>query len=59
MAIIKLIEGGPAIIQPDDEESLIVIDDKETIAMKKVALCRCGKSEKYPFCDGRHKDLGV
>lgn len=26
---------------------------KETIA-----LCRCGQSQKKPFCDGTHKQIG-
>jgi len=27
----------------------------EVTAEKKVSLCRCWKSKKFPYCDGAHK----
>ncbi|WP_251329772.1 CDGSH iron-sulfur domain-containing protein [Haloplanus pelagicus] len=36
---------GPKIVTPDD------IDDEKG----DVAICLCGLSEAYPFCDGSHR----
>ena len=27
-------------------------------AQEKYALCRCGRSERHPFCDGTHAEVG-
>lgn len=42
--VIKALENGP----------LIVESDGKTIS----ALCRCGKSEIKPNCDGNHAKIG-
>lgn len=31
----------------------------ELEAGKSYAWCRCGKSQKQPFCDGSHKDTSL
>lgn len=38
----------------------IVDQDGNEIAVKRrvVALCRCGRSQIRPFCDGTHKVIG-
>jgi CDGSH-type Zn-finger protein len=38
----------------------IVDQDGEEIEVKRkvVALCRCGRSQTRPFCDGTHKGIG-
>ncbi len=28
------------------------------VARKTIALCRCGRSQLRPFCDGTHKTVG-
>ena len=33
-------------------------DGSSTTTRNKAALCRCGASEKKPFCDARHKQCG-
>jgi CDGSH-type Zn-finger protein/uncharacterized Fe-S cluster protein YjdI len=30
---------------------------EDTVARNSVALCRCGASQKKPFCDGSHKNI--
>lgn len=38
----------------------LVDQNGETIEVKRrvVALCRCGRSQIRPFCDGTHKAIG-
>lgn len=43
-----LIVRGPFVIEDQNGEPIET--DRET-----VALCRCGKSRKRPFCDGTHR----
>ena len=44
--------SGPITVE-DAEGNLFDLGGKET-----VALCRCGASEKRPFCDGAHNRCG-
>ena len=57
MIEIKVRDDGPykvtgpfRMIDPDGGE--ILVDEGP------VALCRCGRSQTKPFCDGSHKDEG-
>jgi len=43
-----LIVRGPFVLEDQNGEPIET--DRET-----VALCRCGKSRKRPFCDGTHR----
>jgi CDGSH-type Zn-finger protein len=45
-----LLRGDFAILDQDGNE---IGRTRET-----VALCRCGRSQKKPFCDGTHKAIG-
>jgi len=53
MTTIKLIPKGPAIIEGDHT----LIEEEHIHASTKTALCRCGKSNKFPFCDGSHNRI--
>jgi CDGSH-type Zn-finger protein len=60
------VKNGPVKITPQKNGSLMVegaleicASDGRTIARgTKQWLCRCGQSEKKPFCDGTHKKAG-
>ena len=45
-----LVRGSFALIDQDGNE---IEHARETIA-----LCRCGRSQSKPFCDGTHKAIG-
>lgn len=55
---ITLKENGPALVSGpiemvDHQGNPVDLKGKQTIA-----LCRCGVTEKRPFCDGKHKECG-
>jgi CDGSH-type Zn-finger protein len=45
-----LVRGPLRIVDQDGNEI--------PVEMKTVALCRCGRSGRKPFCDGTHKVAG-
>ncbi|HEU4735403.1 MAG TPA: CDGSH iron-sulfur domain-containing protein [Solirubrobacterales bacterium] len=45
-----LIRGPFAIVDQDGQEI--------AVERRVVALCRCGRSQIRPFCDGTHKTIG-
>ena len=54
--VITINNNGSIRIEGDD----FIIQDGtgtpfELQGRTKISLCRCGKSEKMPFCDGKHK----
>ncbi len=44
-----LVDGPVEMVGPEGEK----IEVRE-----KFALCRCGASQKKPYCDGSHKEAG-
>ena len=51
-------EDGPLVVDLP-AGSRFVLDGKEyELDRPKLALCRCGGSERKPFCDGSHKKRG-
>ncbi len=50
---VNLIDNGPVIVL----SALEVTHPDGTVEIKerRASFCRCGKSEKFPFCDGTHK----
>lgn len=47
--------GGPLLVRGADE---VVGVDGTTAAVERavVAVCRCGRSERMPWCDDSHRD---
>lgn len=52
---IRLVEGGPAILEGDVE---IVGSDGQTRRAERLSICRCGESSRKPYCDGTHRTCG-
>lgn len=54
---IKCNNNGPLIVRGDFE----LLDGQGDAfglgGRKQIALCRCGASEKKPFCDGNHNSV--
>lgn len=50
---VTVIPGGPLVLE--GEFMIKGIDGNLLSTAEKVYLCRCGKSNNKPFCDGEHK----
>ncbi|MEE9438064.1 MAG: CDGSH iron-sulfur domain-containing protein [Saprospiraceae bacterium] len=50
---VKLIKDGP--LQVLNTCTITHEDGTTEIKEKRASFCRCGKSEKMPYCDGAHK----
>lgn len=53
---IEILPNGPAVVY--GACTLKIGEEEQKIAKGKTFLCRCGASEKKPFCDGSHKKIG-
>lgn len=63
--VIKIMKDGPYIVQGDipifekvivhEGDNYVWKDGRELPQAETYSLCRCGKSNNAPFCDGSHK----
>lgn len=53
---IRALPDGPLLVEDDFE--LTREDGATERCAGPVALCRCGASQRKPFCDGSHKKIG-
>lgn len=49
---IQISAGGPLLVEGTC--TIVNKDGKEELKDGKFALCRCGQSNKKPYCDGSH-----
>jgi CDGSH-type Zn-finger protein len=56
--VIKLRENGPILITGPVTLTDHLGNKFDTSGQANIALCRCGHSQKKPFCDGSHKTSG-
>ena len=55
---IRLKRNGPLTIAAEEADQVVLLDaDGNRLIPEpgRIALCRCGGSNKKPFCDGTHK----
>ena len=55
-ATITVLKKGPFVVMGDVE--LKDAEGNLYPTAEKLVLCRCGASEKKPFCDGTHGKIG-
>ena len=55
---IKCRENGPLLVTGDFVLTDHAGNQYDLTGMPNVALCRCGISQKRPFCDGSHRSSG-
>ena len=56
MAEARIMEDGPLVLKGDF--AIYDIDGKELRHLKITSLCRCGRSDNPPYCDGTHRKTG-
>jgi CDGSH-type Zn-finger protein len=54
--IMKILDNGPLFVNGEVEMS-DALGNRFTLG-KQFTLCRCGLSDKKPFCDGSHRPKG-
>lgn len=53
---VRVMRDGPLVIR--GEFKITGADGKEQRKMKIASFCRCGQSNKMPYCDGTHRKVG-
>lgn len=53
---VKIMKDGPIVIKGSFE--LINGGNRKDISESIISICRCGKSNQMPFCDGHHRKIG-
>jgi CDGSH-type Zn-finger protein len=58
MATIKVRQNGSLLVDGEDVTLIDWNGNPYPIGKRPFALCRCGHSQKKPFCDASHSRLG-
>lgn len=53
---VKIMRDGPIVVKGSFK--LINSGNKKVISDSIISICRCGKSDQMPFCDGHHRKTG-
>lgn len=59
MITIKVLQNGPYLVQGEEVTTVDWNGSAYALAKRPFALCRCGLSQKKPFCDGMHSKVGL
>jgi CDGSH-type Zn-finger protein len=51
---VKIKENGPILLESNGHAKITQNRQEKPIQGSVVALCRCGQSKNFPFCDGSH-----
>ena len=51
---VTILENGPAIIEAEEKLEILSPVPPTNEFTKKVAICRCGRSQNGVWCDGSH-----
>ena len=55
-AEVRVLENGPLLLR--GHLRVLADDGTELAELERAALCRCGRSQNKPFCDGSHARVG-
>tara|TARA_B100001013_G_scaffold99456_1_gene55972 strand:- start:46 stop:252 length:207 start_codon:yes stop_codon:yes gene_type:complete len=58
MAKITVRDNGPLLVEDENATVCDMSGEEFIVQGSTFALCRCGASEKKPFCDGTHGRVG-